>query len=838
MSKYVPGYGNPHAKLMIIGDYPCFQDEQEGRPFSGNAGALLWNILDELGISIQDVWITNLYKYYPPAGHIRNLGQVCDLEEEKKKLWIEIKDIKPNCILTLGDLAFNEVRGHSGLLKWRGSILTTRQGDIKLVGSISPANLTRSREYTGYKVYAYIWKSILKMDIERAVVQSRTPEQNLLKPYITICHNSMQLSRFLDQNKDKEKVSLDIESYNCIPIMMGIAFTPHEALVVPFFRSLGGLKISEMSNSDQIYVWVLLNKLLKEKKIIGQNFKYDQEKLEMLGFSFNPDRPIWSDTLIKAHTINPELPSKRMEMLQSIWTELPYHKDEGKEFIKGKQDITKLFHYCGLDVISTLVTDINMEDDLVEMSEAYGVDLVGYYYNYKMLLHSVYMDMERIGFRRDEEATAYLKFKYQDQHSQIQDLLNELVPDFEVSGKKCHPGHRVNVAAPKQMKALLYSYLKCPERKRLGKIKADEDVIIALLNNNITDDRRITILQSILEDRKTRKTLGTYVLAKSDYDGRIRGSYRLTGTETGRTSTTILKPPLRPTKSGHAFQTLTKHGEIGKDIRTMYIADEGFCFVQVDLSQAEPRIVALLSNDVKLSQAFDSGKVDIHRRTAALVLGMMDELDLSENYIEIADSIPKESPERFLGKTSRNGGNYDMGKKELANSIAVQARKSKMNITISEWKANKMLESFHRESPNIRAVFHKEIQEAINNTRVLVNPYGKVRMFQDRLHAKPIYAEGYAELPQGTVSDHVKHAILWIKKEMPDFKRMLMGEAHDALFFRFPLGEEKDRALLVKRKLETPIDFSSCTLKRGLVKIPVDVEVSYTNYRDLEKMKF
>ena len=839
MPNYVPGSGNPKAKLLIIGDVPGSTENREGIPFCGPAGEFLWDVCSELGFSREEVWTTNVYKYQPPYNNIKRVSEVCNPEEQKEKLWKEINDIDPNCILALGGTAFHAVRGHAGIMKWRGSILTTKYGDKKLVGTIHPANLIRQSFNEGgsdYKIYPYIWKQIFKSDVKKALEESREASLDLEPRYVSICRDSMQLRRFLDQNASRKRMSADIESINCIPVCVGIAFDKHESLVIPLFNRLGPLNIGGIPDSDQCFIWQQLDQTIREKEIVGQNFKYDQEKLEMIGFKFNYPMPIKSDTLLKVHTINPELPSKKMEMLQSLWTRMPYHKDEGKEFNLKKDRIDKLFHYCGLDSLSTWETDDEMEQDLVDMSDIYHVDLVKFYYEYVMRLHQVYLDIERIGFRVNNVARDFLKVKYLDQHEAIQMRLNDNLPEFSIKGKKCHPGHRVNVAAHPQIKFLLYKYLNLPPRKDRGKIVANEDAIVSLLNNVVKDEKRRSILLDISEDRRVRKTLGTYVLAKPDFDGRIRGTYRITGTETARTSTAILKPPLRPNKSGHAFQTLTKHGTIGADIRLLYIPDEGFVFVQIDLSQAEPRIVAVLSKDELLQKAFESGKVDIHRRTAALVLDMTPNLDLSETYNEIADVIGKDSGERFLGKKSRNGGNYDMGKGELATNIASDAKRFGIAVTVSEWRAGKMLENFHRESPNIKSVFHKEIQDCINSTRVLINPYGRVRTFYERLE-KRTYGEGYAHIPQSTVADHVKNAILSTREVMPDFRKMLLGEAHDALLMQFPKGEYVDRARVVKGFLEREIDFSICSLKRGKLKIPADVEYSETNYKELRKLK-
>lgn len=839
---------------MIIGEAPGKTEESEGFPFTGPSGQFLWDICEEIGFSRSQVWVTNVYKYRPPYNSVRRIAEVCNPETEIQNLWNEIESINPTCILALGDTAFRTLRGHPGITRWRGSILRTKDGLRKLVATIHPANVVRQsyeEAGKGFKMWPWIWRYIMKLDIQRAWEEAHTNE-TVLKPTVHIARNSGDLYRFLSRNSHNKKMASDIESHNCIPMCFGIAFDRYEAMVCPLWNVLSGINISGISTTEQIMMFDLIQKVILEKDLIGQNYKYDQDKMEMIGFEFKRRRPIWSDTLIKAHTLIPELPVKKMEMLQSLWTKLPYHKDEGKLFNPKKDKIERLFHYNGLDAISTKWTDEEMESDLIEMGQTYGLDMIDYFYNYRMLMHEIYLDMESIGFRVNNDARVYLKNKYQTQHDLVQERIKQSSLDYvyskgldkkgrEKKFKKCHEEHHLNTSAHEQVKAFVYGYLDCPRRYQRNdagfqELKADEDTLVRIINTGVKDARRRTLLSDIIEDRRIRKTLGTYVLAKTDYDGRIRGTYRIFGPETSRSATQILKPPIRPFKSGHAFQTLTKHGTIGADIRTLYIPDIGFVFVQIDLSQAEPRIVAVLSKDEPLLRAFESGKVDIHRRTAALVLNYTPNLDLSEEYNKLADEIGKDSPERFCGKKSRNGGNYDMGARELATNINSDAKRFGIDLVISEWKAEQMVTNFHRESPNIKGIFHKEIQEAINETRTIITPYGGIRQFFGRLD-RETWKEGYAHIPQKTVAEHVKHAMLDIRDDMKDMSRMLMGEAHDALLFRFPINEVQDRCKIVKKYMEREIDFSICTLKRGMLKIPCDFEIGEENYKDMRKLK-
>lgn len=860
MSNYVPGSGKPGgAKLMIVGEAPGALEDELRIPFCGPSGEFLFDeVLAEHNLGRNDVWTTNVYKFRPPNNQVKRIAEVCNPEEEVEKLWREIDSVNPNTILCLGGTAFKTITGRDGITKWRGSVILDRFGKRKCVGSIHPANIVRSGQQGAgdYKFYPYIWKFIFKSDVDKAVRESATKENTSAQRYVKIVRGSIELRNILNANRHRKRMASDIESINNIPVCMSIAWSRYEAYVIPLLNKLGSLKIGTIPGSDQSFMWQTLDEIIKLFEIVGQNYKYDQEKMEMLGFTYRRGWfPINSDTLLKTHTIIPELPEKRMAMIQSIWTTMPFHKDDGKEFRIGKDDINQLFNYGGLDALSTFETDEEQDVDLRQMTEEHGIDMMDFYYNYVMKLHRIYMNMERIGFRLNPIAQEALKIKYQTQHDLIQARFDVNVPDFKPVGtvnkkgkanklKKCHPDHLVNVAAPAQIKYLLYNYLHLPERTkydrvtRKSKLSSDEDTIVGLINNGCKTNVQRAVLSDIIEDRRTRKTLGTYVLSAADYDGRIRGTYRIVGTETGRSSTAILKQPIRPKKSGHAFQTLTKHGDIGSDIRTMYIIDEGFVFVQIDLSQAEPRIVAVLSEDWELLNAFNSGKVDIHRRTAALVLDLVPTLDLSETPNPIADKIGKDSGERFLGKKSRNGGNYNMQERELAANIASDAKRFGIDVNVSEWRARKMLENFHRASPNIRGVFHRDVQLAINETRTLINPFGRVRQFYERL-GNDVYKEGYATIPQATVADKVKTSIMRTYDEMDDFGQMLMGEAHDALLMRFPINEWEDRAKIVVRHFEDPIDFSiNCTLRRPVkLRIPADVEVSDTNYKELMKVE-
>ena len=127
-------------------------------------------------------------------------------------------------------------------------------------------------------------------------------------------------------------------------------------------------------------------------------------------------------------------------------------------------------------------------------------------------------------------------------------------------------------------------------------------------------------------------------------------------------------------------------------------------------------------------------------------------------------------------------------------------------------------------------MFHAEIVEALqNNDMMLVNPFGRIRIFND-WWGEELWREAYAQIPQSTVSDHVKKAALRIRARIPGVR--IVVEAHDALVFMTPNAMVERHARIIREEFETPIDFSRCTLSRGELVIPCEAKIG-ENYKEL-----
>lgn len=820
MDKYVPGHGSIGAKLFILGEAPSYAEVNAGLPFVGPSGRELDKLLKEAGINRQDCWISNVCKYYvQPSDNqkipfwIRASRHGIDMDQQVRELQTEINEINPNCILALGKTALWALSGKTKIGNYRGSIMYGMSH--KFVPTYHPAHLLHQAagEFKGYYN-----RQVMIFDFKRALEESKFPQLELPSRSLSVCRNSAQLADFINRHKDKDRVSVDIEALDCIPTCIGLSFVPHEGLSVPLWNSRN---ISKIPDSDMVSIWILLAELLAEKRIVGQNFKYDQDKLRRLGFRVNR---LASDTLLKAFAINPELP-KKLAFNTSIYTREPYYKDEGSEFDIKKRPIEDLFIYNARDACVTMEVDLAMDADLD------GLEMRSYYENFILPLHYLYLDIENEGFYIDPETRDKLLEKYIKWDEALRYEMFSLV------------GDDVNVNSPLQIHILLYKTLKLPERPTTG-----EEDLTALLNNKTngckTDEQR-RIVELILERRRVRKTITTYLLALPDFDGKMKTTYYLC-LETGRTSTGQLEAPIRPSIEirdeankkkkkaiGTAFQTITKHGDIGQDIRSMYVPEKGYVFLQADSAQAEARVVFLLANDEQALRDIDEH--DYHALTASWFFGGTED-DYSKKKLGF------ESPIRFAGKTLRHAGHLGAGKRRAATELNTQARKYNIQIQITEAIADKALKIFHEKQPSIRGVFHANIIKCLEKNRQLRAPiswgidakYGGIRTFFERW-GDELFRQAFSYIPQRAVSDATKSAALRLKRDYANLRIVL--EAHDALLLMVPESEAEYWALKIKTEMERPIKFDTCSLPRRDLVIPCEVEIGY-NYQELSKFKF
>jgi uracil-DNA glycosylase family 4 len=816
----VYGYGPLGAKIMILGECPTYEDEMSGKPFTKSRE--LDSCLRDVGIIKQNCWLTTVSKLSvtPNTGkkkipfHVRAKQQGVDMDQQLSDLQNEINSIKPNAILGIGKTALWALTGETSIDNYRGSILMGM--GRKFIPTYNPEHLgwqAEDVEFIGY------WnRQLIMADLRRFYKEAATPDINLPQRQLQICHSSAELRGFLDLYRDKVRMSADIEAGGtCIPICVGLAFNSSHGMTVPLWNVDG---ISSIPDSDLVQCWILLAKALAEKDIIGQNFNYDRDKILRLGFVINR---LISDTMMKAQALHPELP-KALASNQSIYTREPFYKGEG--MYHGK--LIDLLYGCARDACVTYELDEVMEKDLIEIGQH------KYYYNFLMKLPEFYWGIERQGFQIDKNQQLKLMEKYVKWSEKLQHELYQITGAF------------INTSSWKQVDTLIY------ENWKLGTSGSGtgEEEITKILNSQAKmkgKPEQKRGLELILEKRRVDKTIGTYLMALPDYDGRMKTTY-FPCLETGRSKTGQLEEPLRPEVEvinytngkkikkaiGTAFQTMTKHGDIGQDVRSQFIPDSScdpddpYIFLQADSAQAEARVVFLLAEDEWALEAID--KHDFHALTASWFFGGTED-DHSKK------KLGYESPIRFAGKTLRHAGHLGASKRRAAISVNTDARKFKINIAITEADAERSLKIFHAKQPRIQQVFQASVIRELERTGTLCAPIpwgfdsnvGGRRQFFER-PGDERNRQAFSYIPQRSISDNTKGAGLRIKERIPGIKIVL--ESHDSLLFCIRQSQLPKVAPIVKQEMERPIDFRTCSIIRRPLVIPCELEVGF-NYQEM-----
>jgi uracil-DNA glycosylase family 4 len=789
----VHGEGNMNARLMLVGEAPTASDEREQRPFTGSSGKVIDECLSTAGVERGEVYVTNVVKVRPPEGNIHRLGELAtSIDHFLPTLWKEIEEVNPNCILALGNTALRALTGHTGIQEYRGSILpNVHSGVPKVVASLHPASLFHSNDG---EMRSYRDRTFIQFDFTRAVEESLTRELSAPDRNLLICHNSLDFIRFWERGVAKgKKVASDIETFQCIPMCTSFAFCNWEAMSVPLLNTWSPENPEGIPLHDLTIIWKMIVDAYNDPQyqLIGQNWKFDEGRLQE-GLSIDAHN-LWWDTSLAWHSIYSELP-KKLAFMASILTREPYYKDELEEYSPKKDKLEKRLRYNAKD---SAVTFEVYEKEYKILEE---LNLLDWFFDKQMPLHKFYYNMERRGIMTDAKVRKHLIKKYERYNRWINASLRQDL------------GYDLNVNSPKQVTTTLFGDLRCPVRKDTA-----EETLQMLMLNAVKDDRRRGIINNILKGRKSRKTLSTYVKSKLWPDGSGRTVVNICGTESGRTSTSKPKQPVTVEPMGFAFQTMTKHGEIGADLRKMFVPRPGKVFIGGDGGQAEARVTSLLARDERALALMDRKdfkrnkfkiKDDIHTLTTMLVTGAAFEA--------IDDEL------RQIGKKTRHAGNYGMGKRRL--SLLAQ---------ISEWRAGQCLDAFHRENPMISAVFWEEIRQALqDNNKVLMSPHGRRRQFFDRW-GDDLFKEAYAHIPQATVSDHTKYAMIRIETRAPWIE--MLAEAHDGFLAEIPEDRIDEASLIITEEMETPIDFSQCSLPRGTLVIPCEIEVGLKNWKNMQK---
>ena len=592
-----------------------------------------------------------------------------------------------------------------------------------------------------------------------------------IKPNYQVLDSDSAISAFLEKVKAKKSIAFDTETTGVDPLRaelvgMSFALEPKEAYYVPI----------PADQDDARRITDQFKEILESEAItkIGQSLKFDMNVLKKYGIRVQG--PMF-DTLIAHYLINPEY---RHNLNYLAETYLNYETIHIEELIgnRGKNQLNmrdvplhRIADYACEDADITLKLQLIFEQMIAESN------LSDLFYKIEMPLVPVLADMEEAGVRLDVDALV-----------QSSKVLTRYLADME---KEIHEtaGMEFNISSPRMVGEVLFDRLKIVEKAKktkTGQYTTDEDTLESLKNKH-------PVVEKILEYRKLKKLLSTYVDALpaliSPKDNKVHTTYNQTTTATGRLSST--NPNL---------QNIPIRDEEGKEIRKAFIPDDGCLFFSADYSQIELRIMAHLSQDKNMIEAFREGQ-DIHLITAAKIYG-----------------IPLDQVTRDM---RRNAKTANFG---IIYGISVFGLSEQLRIPRAE--AKELIDGYFRTFPAVKEYMDKSIE--IAREKEYVETIFHRKRFLPDINSRNSVVRAYAERNainapiQGSAADIIKVAMNNIYRRFEEEKlqsRMIM-QVHDELNFNvLEVEQERVKAIVIAEmegaaKLSVPI-IADCGLGKN-----------------------
>ena len=562
--------------------------------------------------------------------------------------------------------------------------------------------------------------------------------------------NEEEMDRLCDFFMTKEFVSIDTETTSTDAIraeLVGLSFSVEEnkAFYVPL-----------PANREEALKYVRIFKPLYENDNIlkiGQNIKYDYEVLNNYGVTLQGKM---FDTMIAHYLIQPELHHNMDYMAETLLGYRTIHIEEligpkGKKQ-KNMRDLspTDICEYAAEDADITLRLKHLLEPRLKELG------LEELFWNIEMPLVRVLADMELNGVCLDTEALQETSRIFTDRMKQYeQEIYKEA-------------GETFNIGSPKQVGDILFGKLQImdkPKKTKTGQYVTSEEVLQSL-------EAKHPVVRNILNYRGMKKLLSTYIDALpkliNPRTGHIHTSFNQAQTATGRLSS-----------SDPNLQNIPVRTDDGKEIRKCFIPEDGCLFFSADYSQIELRIMAHLSGDENMMEAFREGH-DIHRATAAKIW--------HEDIDKVTDAQRKKAKQANFG---------------IIYGITTYGLAQRMGIPNSE--ARELIQDYFHTFPKVKAYMEqaKETARAKGYAETLFHR----RRYLPDINSRNATVRGFAERNainapiQGTEADIIKVAMvrIWKRFKEEGIRSKMILQVHDELNFSvYPEEREQVERIVIE----------------------------------------
>ena len=597
-------------------------------------------------------------------------------------------------------------------------------------------------------------------------VNSRQTISEVSHVYQTV-NPGMAMELFLKNLMKQSSVCFDTETTSLNPLeaeLVGIAFS---------WEATKGFYLPFPDNREEAQTLIeKLRPFFESEAIekVGQNLKYDIKVLDK--YSIEVKGRLF-DTMLAHYLINPDM-RHNMDVLSETY--LNYTPVSITELIgkKGKNQLNmrdvpveKQTEYAVEDADITYQLAQHFSPELAE------ANMEKLFNDIEIPLLRVLADMELEGINLDKEFLDELSI-----------ALNEDIKGLEEQIYK-EAGEEFNIGSPKQLGEILFDKMKLvdkPKKTRTGQYSTAEDVLSYLAKDH-------AIIQNVLDYRGLSKLKSTYIDALPQQieasTGRVHTDYMQTVAATGRLSS-----------NNPNLQNIPIRTERGRQVRKAFIPRDGnYILLAADYSQIELRIIAALSEETTMIEAFKNGE-DIHASTASKVFN-----------VPIAE-VTRE--QRSNAKTVNFGIIYGVSAFGLSNQTDLSRSESK-----------ELIETYYKTYPKLRAYMNEQVDFARENGYVQT-VLGRRRYLKD-INGSNQVVRGAAERNavnapiQGSAADIIKIAMIGIHKKLSqgNYKSKMLLQVHDELVFDIHKSELEELKTIIKSEMESAYELT----------VPLDVEI-------------
>jgi uracil-DNA glycosylase family 4 len=848
VARHIDDEGTGRERIVLIGEAPGRWEEHHGRPFVGPSGALLSQWHAGVGLTRRDIYWTNVYPYRPPSNEINAIPDA-ELYEWVAKLHDRIARLDdPYILVPTGNTALKALLGKDSILKHRGSLyeyVDRRGRRIKVCATLHPAAVLRQPYWA--KRCRRDWERIAAEALTRTVVLPA--REHLIAPTLDDVH------AFVESASHADVLALDIETprervvttptypWSCTACGQSGVIDCAAFVEGFFYVKKGAVKgAMHINTSDKPCGPITTGAFTKSGALRKgrESVRYGDARITCVGFAIDANfsitipttlahwkserrlRGAWDairtlctsdvpkamqnglfdtwwlaqrdyavgmvaweyDTLAMHHALD-SAEDHDLAFMASVDTREPYWKDEAKDPDEAARylgaGIEAFWRYNGKDVAVTW-----------ELADVYAtrlraLDRFDFYRDNYRALYAPLLQLMLEGVRVDQQA----------RHAQ----LTNLQATSDTVAAKLADLAGVSLFGPKgslsaqRLAKYLYDELKLPRqtkgrgekpatttdeitirrlRQRYPKFKPAADMIL--------DHRRATKLASFLKEDLV------------DADDRVRCSYKFT-TEFSR-----LASSKNPGRTGLNLQN------VDREARSIFVPDDGHVFVEVDLSQAEFRVLAVLTGDPQMIALAQSKpwEFDIHRYNAGIIFAK-------------AESAVT-PPERYLAKRAVHAADYGMHGKKLSELLMLE------DTIVTQDYAQRLIDAYLNHHEPIRK-WQARTRMLVMRDRVLSNSWGDVFSFADERLDDDTYRRAYACVPQSEVARLLNRrglVPLWNEIRTLPLRSRIRLQVHDALV----VSCAPDEAWLIYDYLRLQLERTR--VYRGVpLSIPADVKLGW-----------